>query len=382
LQAKETHVEPETTEIVGIRVHGRRAAQARSLDYPGHESWSFAGAGNASGVAPDGDPVPARFLSLDMQPIIDLRTGRIARVQALARLHLADGIVQVESEYLPMLTVDQLDAMFRHQVLEAAMWLRRWDEDSLALSISVTVGSSTLLAPNFTRWLCTTVDRFDIERERLTLEIIETHGVTVDSGRAEISQLASLGFGIGLDALGGGVAGIDQLNDIPFQSIKIDRELLANLGSKPQPTIGLLAAASQLGVDFGRKVIIQGIENDSMLEVASILGVAYGQGAFLGIPIAAEQVASLVSGFNATPRGSVIRSLLGAIAYQVKIDRTPFGSHPELERCPLTPFLEGLGGDGVDLHDAVHGAGFAHHAHSELLTSWLAEQLGTLQEVA
>ncbi|TFB85303.1 EAL domain-containing protein [Cryobacterium algoricola] len=312
-----------------------------------------------------------------MQPIIDLKSGTLRRVEALARLTLANGAVVPPDRFVPQLSGNDLDELFRIGLNEALGWVAAWEQDGLALDVSVNLAPSTLVHPRCTRWVAKALRRHGLAANRLSLELLETQELDAAASRSVLEELTGLGVGLALDDLGSGHSSLKRLAQLPFDTIKIDRGLLAGVETKPVETLSLIATLSQMGRDMGAAVVLEGIENAGLAEAASVLGASLGQGYYFARPMPAADVPSWAAGFGLRPdRADRLHTELGALAFHWQFTR--WGSpHPfAVDVCPLTEFIadRGIAGSASKLwHDLQHGLDGGHDQASLPLLDWLVD---------
>jgi EAL domain-containing protein (putative c-di-GMP-specific phosphodiesterase class I) len=315
-----------------------------------------------------------------MQPIIDLRTGALSRVEALARLILADGTMVPPDSFVPRLSSSDLDELFRMGLHEVLQRLAQWDDAGLAVSVSVNLPPSTLVHPECSRWVADALRVHRLDPKRLALELLETGELDSPEQLAAIDELVSLGVGLSLDDLGSGYSSLKRLAQLPFDSIKIDRGLLAYVATKPVETLSLIATLAQMGRDFGTAVVVEGIEDAGLAEAASVLGATLGQGYFFARPMPADAILAwaqrfhLPARFHLPERAGHLQTDLGALAYHWQFTRWgsphPFGQ-PE---CPISGFIADHAAPGSDpdrWHSRQHDLGSNHAGESRLLLDWL-----------
>ena len=122
--------------------------------------------------------------------------------------------------------------------------------------------------------------------EGIVLEVNEAEVGQIDaSSMAAFSRLRLFGFGLALDDVGAGDAGLRSVSQLPATHLKLDKSLLhgARLGGKGAAVLeGMIA----FGQKAGCKVVVEGIERASDLQLARLLGADYLQGYFLSGKIA------------------------------------------------------------------------------------------------
>lgn len=312
------------------------------------------------------------------QPIIDLHNGELVKAEVLARLVMRDGVVVPPGGFLPHLGVVDVDRLFRASLDIALALLRRWESDGLVIGVSVNVSPSTLRDPAFAHWVEDALLRHRVNPKRLTLELLETHGVNASGQDAAIERMVQLGVQLAIDDLGSGFSGLQRLTALPFHAIKIDRGLLQRVRERPTQTLSVVRTVIQMARDFERETVVEGLEDFDLIEAVKFLGAHHGQGYALGRPMQAEQLPAWNRARVSLPRGERIRSTLGALAYHWRFTHEGHHVHPlPLAECPITRFLAERGlsaGEAAAWHEAVHSERDARDA-ARRLSAWLADQV-------
>ncbi len=323
-------------------------------------------------------------LTMYLQPVVDLRTGRLDKLEALARLRLDDGKVVSPGAFLPLLGDQEMDSVFRIGLDQALRALVILDSQGLCVGVSLNLPPATLLDPDCTDWVEQALVRHGVGPSRLSLELLETQVVDAPAQEAAIARLMGLGVRLAMDDLGSGYSSLRRLSALPFNTVKIDQDLLRQIRSTPVETLSLIATLIQIGHDFDRAVIVEGLEDGGMIEAAAVLGARYGQGYALARPMPLESVASWYAGFKLDLEAAQLKTWLGALAFHWRYLHARDDGHDlnVIEACPLTLFLEAQGlhdGDVARWHAQVHeaaaaGARAPDSAGGPLLT-WLVERV-------
>ena len=317
-------------------------------------------------------------LRMDVQPVVDLRTGRVVKVEALARLVLDDGKVVPPAQFLPLLGNAELDRVFRLGLDRALEQLVAWEAAGLALDVSVNLAPATLLDPDCPAWVGQALRRYGIAPHRLTLELLETESIDVATQDEAIDQLVRLGVQLAMDDLGSGYSSLHRLSLLPFDTIKVDRSLTLNLRKDPLLSLSLIRAIAQLGRDLGRHVAVEGLEDRGMIEAAVILGATQGQGHALAQPMPADRIPAWVDAFTLDVDPDRVRTFLGALTHHwLHVQSALPDVAIPLESCPVSQFFEeqGLAGSAAaSWHRQCHAGGDWHEA-SQRVTAWLVDRV-------
>lgn len=321
--------------------------------------WDSSVTGAAIG-ARTGEPESTRVASgelvMFMQPIVDLRSGRVGQVEALARLRTPSGELKTPDSFLPHYSRDQLVDVFRQGLEQALSWTSRWDSDGIALNVSVNVPPELLTDPASAEWVRSALARHDVDATRLSLEVLETQELELAASDKTVSELVRLGVKMHLDDLSSGFSTLKRLTDIPFDVIKIDRRIFDQAHTRPLQVLTVLAALTKLGADSGYGTVVEGIEDRERLEVSAVLGARAGQGFLFARPMPPEEVGPWLEQFSMPHRDGDLITALGALAYHWSHGGGDWPDHPRDGGCPLTAYLSlsEASTDILSAHDVIH----------------------------
>ncbi|NOJ59938.1 EAL domain-containing protein [Arthrobacter sp. 260] len=316
-------------------------------------------------------------LEAHVQPVIDLRDGTVHLFETLARLRMPDGRLIAPGEFLPYLTEVELDELFSRMVDQALGWVAAWQREGLNAKVSVNLPPSTLLNPECLELVRSALQRHGVSADRLGLELLETQTLEWEVQRDALDQLVALGVGLAMDDLGAGYSSLKRLSALPFNAIKLDRELLSEIRRKPVETLSMIASLIQMGRDFGMDVAIEGLEDLGIAEAAVVLGSPLGQGYYITRPFPAVEAVQWAKGFTLDINPAVPRTYLGGLAYHWQFARLG-APHPRpLEECPLTGLLDDspANDDVMRWHAQQHDTDANHPAAGRLLVDWLVYQI-------
>lgn len=229
-------------------------------------------------------------LFLMYQPKLDLKTGAVASVEALARWHdPSRGEIQ-PSSFIPAVEGNGLIDWFTDWALASAVdqW-SCWRRDGLDLEISVNISALNLRHVDFPDRVSRLCAAHAMPPERLTLELTES--ATQDAVRLmdTISRLRLKGIGISLDDFGTGYGSLIHLRSLPFTELKIDRNFVLDL-QVSNDSRAITRALIGLAHELGLTVTAEGVEEFETLQTLAAFGCDHAQGFFIARPLAADAV--------------------------------------------------------------------------------------------
>ncbi len=238
-------------------------------------------------------------LELHYQPIVDLVTGRVAGLEALARWrHPSRGLL-LPAEFLPYAEetgfVVEIDRFaLRRACADLAHWRSRHGLPELWASVHVSAQDilRTDLATEIRSALGT------LAPSQLVLEPTETvllRRAELDAARLDAVQ--KLGVRLAIDVYGGARGSLESLSEGAGNLLKLPRSLVAGIAGSDRRT-AVARSLVELGAALGFVTVAEGLESERDLETLRALGCALGQGYLLGRPAPAELVPGLL---EATP---------------------------------------------------------------------------------
>ncbi len=317
-------------------------------------------------------------LEMFYQPIVDLQTGQVAKLEALARLKMPDGTIIGPAGFIPLLGGNELGRVFREGLRQSLADLRRWSEQGLQLGVALNLPPSVLSDVDCAAWIDQALRAHAIEPRRLTLELLEVQLDDDVAQAEEMDRLRALGVHLAMDDFGAGYSNIHRLSSIRFEAIKIDQNLTRQFRQSPLETTTMLGTLIRLVRELGRDVTVEGLEHLDSMEAAAVLGARFGQGYAIARPMPAHDVPEWVRHYRLPidVRAGKLQTSLGALAFQWQHTGFGAGRHPlEPAQCPLHGFLHGVAGEHDDVqrwHAQVHDAGADASEASRRLMHWLA----------
>ncbi len=221
------------------------------------------------------------YVGVAFQPIWDLKHGGLLAFEALTRPAAKYGFTSPQEAFdiaEQLGHAAQLDRICLRAILDRVAELR--PDGLLFVNLSPQTLDHDLLAG---ATLVQAVKAAGRSPDRVVLEITERSMARPDVVVREAKRLRSLGFGLALDDLGAGNAGLEVLSQLPFDYVKIDRAVVAK-GLTDQTARGVLSGITAIARETAAYVIAEGIENVEMFDLVRQMGVQGVQGYLLGRP--------------------------------------------------------------------------------------------------
>ncbi|TYC53832.1 GGDEF domain-containing protein [Rhodobacterales bacterium] len=225
------------------------------------------------------------------QPQIDLRTGRIFGVEALARwYHPQLGWIS-PCEFIPIAESNGDIVALGWKILESACMQVKLLPAELSLSVNLSVAQ--IHNDDVVAMIEECFARTGLPASRLKLEVTETTMMSdLQRIRTTLADLRNLGIGISLDDFGVGYSALSYLTDFHWDEIKIDRSFAAKAVSdgKLRDVLKLVLGIAE---KMGSEILIEGIETLDQRDVLVEMGCIRGQGYLFGGPMAIDDIMTL-----------------------------------------------------------------------------------------
>ncbi|MDQ1737818.1 MAG: hypothetical protein QOH56_4069 [Pseudonocardiales bacterium] len=211
-------------------------------------------------------------LSMLFQPIMDLKTDRLAGCEALARF--AGHPIRPPEAWFAEAQRVGLGAELQLAAARAA--LTQLPHLPPRTYLAINVSHDVVGAPELLRLL------HDVDSQRVVVEL--TEHLQVADYPALISAVRGIrasGARLAIDDTGAGYAGFSSILKLAPDLIKLDRILTTGIDVDPARQ-ALAGALVTFATATGAKVIAEGVETAGELDAIRQLGIGYGQGYFLG----------------------------------------------------------------------------------------------------
>jgi diguanylate cyclase len=245
--------------------------------------------------------------TLVYQPLVDLASGAIHGVEALARWHHPQLGTLGADRFIGLAESTGLIVALGRRLLEdacreAVAWAALTPHPPF---VSVNLAVRQLRHPCLIGDVAAALDRAGLPAHRLQLEITESAVLGTDDDAETLHDLDRLGVRLAIDDFGTGYSNLTYLGAIPMHSLKLASEFVRRVGSPATttPVAGtVLAALVNLGHDLGLTVTAEGVETAAQAKHLAAIECDTGQGWHLGRPVSPANISWLISHHHARPR--------------------------------------------------------------------------------
>lgn len=237
-------------------------------------------------------------ITVHYQPLIDLATGRVEGVEALARWeHPSRGTLS-PWEFIGVAEETGLIIGLGLSVLgQACTQARHWEVElgSRAPKVHVNISARQLAQPNLPRLVQGVIDQALIDPRRLCLEVTES--VLMEDAATSTKSLIGLkdlGVELAIDDFGTGYSSLAYLRRFPVDVLKIDRSFVDGLGPDPDDS-AIVSAIVNLAHTLELASVAEGVETSEQLAGLKALGCRSAQGFLFARPQPVPEINRLLT---------------------------------------------------------------------------------------
>lgn len=238
-----------------------------------------------------------RELSVNYQPQYHLRTLEISGVEALVRWKNARTDHWVSpAEFIPIAEQSGLIYQLDRFVLNtAAKQVHQWHRQGYkGLVLASNLSTLHFRGEALEHLVRDVLKESHISPQYLELEITEGIFLQEQCHATEIlDQFRKQGIKVAIDDFGTGYSNLGYLNNLPVDSLKIDRSFIDNF-DKNSYYRSIVNFIIELGKNLGLDIIAEGIETEAQLKALTDLGCSHAQGYYLSRPKPAEEITQLL----------------------------------------------------------------------------------------
>jgi diguanylate cyclase len=233
------------------------------------------------------------------QPQVDVHTMTPYAFEALVRWrHPSHGLLSPIA-FLPTARrvglMGRLSDVIAVHAISDLTWLT---EQGLDLRLALNCAPPELLSHAFLPRLYATLEEWQVDADRLILEVTED-SFLADPQRARdiLLDARRRGLQISIDDYGTGFSSLTHLRNLPVQELKIDRSLVRDIATEERSR-KIVASTIQLAHALDMRTVAEGVEDAHTMNVLIDLGIDCLQGYHLARPMPATELASWVRAWS------------------------------------------------------------------------------------
>lgn len=234
------------------------------------------------------------------QPIYDLKRKKICSLEALARLNVKGyGYVSPE-EFIGIAekngSIIQLGQIV---VEEVCRFIREENLIEKGIEfIEINLSVVQCMREKLYKDIQGVLEKYDIPTSMINLEITESAAAYSEERLLRnMARLSMKGISFSLDDYGSGYSNISYLVKMPFSIVKIDKFFLWGAVKKISTRL-ILENTIKLFKEINKKIVVEGVESQEMVQMVDTMGADYIQGYYYSKPVAKDKVVEVVTRIN------------------------------------------------------------------------------------
>jgi len=269
--------------------------------------------------------VKAHEFVLHYQPKVSLVDQSITGFEALVRWNHPRRGLLYPSEFIPVAEDTGLIVPLGLWILhEASRQMAAWHKSMIhefPLSISVNISFKQLAEASLADDVERILGETGLDPRSLKLEITESSIMeNADLVMATLRRFKDLNISLEIDDFGTGYSSLSYLRQLPFDTVKIDRSFVKEIGTCDDTT-EIIGTILQLARSLGMDVVAEGVETKDQLTRLAAMGCATAQGYYFSKPVDAERAQRLIRDKDSMQRGVQLKPVpeIGSLQ-QTEID--------------------------------------------------------------
>jgi diguanylate cyclase (GGDEF)-like protein len=235
-------------------------------------------------------------LRVAYQPQIDLVTGRLTGVEALARWdHPTLGPIAPDT-FIPLAEESGLIVALDDWVMRTACaQVRTWRDAGLPpLRMAVNLSGRAFWRARIVERVTEVLTLTGVDPEQLELEVTESMAVdAVTDTRPLFRELEALGVRLAIDDFGTGYSALGRLQGLPFHTLKIDRSFVVGV-ENPHDEAPIVAAMIAMAHALKLEVVAEGVETEAQQSFLARNGCDMAQGFLFGRPVDPAEIEAML----------------------------------------------------------------------------------------
>ncbi len=230
-------------------------------------------------------------LQLYYQPKVDLESGRIVGVEALARWpHPERGFVTPDL-FIPVLEQTGLIKPFTRWVLDTALChSSKLQRAGMDLTMAVNLSVYNLRDPQLPNQVSALLKKWNIKQDTLIIEITESAIMNNPLHIQKIlTDIEAMGVQFSIDDFGTGYSSLSHLNQLQVSELKVDRSFVMDMTINKENTV-IVQSVIDLAHNLGLRVVAEGVENHKTFAHLMKMNCDIIQGYYISVPLPPDKL--------------------------------------------------------------------------------------------
>ncbi|MDR4503394.1 MAG: EAL domain-containing protein [Candidatus Scalindua sp.] len=230
------------------------------------------------------------------QPQMDIKSGRIVGMEALARWRHPDKGIIYPAEFLNTAERTRMIVPLGEMILKAACAQNKVWRDAGFTPLRVAVNLSTLQfnQQNLIEMVVQALNETGMEPNLLELEVTENTSMkNADASSYKMRELVDVGVHISIDDLGTGLCSLSYLKKFPLSTLKIDRSFVNEVIFDVNDSVIIMAFIA-MAKNLNLKIVAEGVETQEQLNFLKQQDCDEIQGFLFSEPVTADEFEKLL----------------------------------------------------------------------------------------
>ncbi|MBB3167640.1 putative bifunctional diguanylate cyclase/phosphodiesterase [Simiduia aestuariiviva] len=238
--------------------------------------------------------------SMNYQPIIHARTGKLVAIEALIRWHNKDLGWIPPDKFIHIAEahgkITQVQYCMLNCVCQDLQEIKlKLPQTDCPIRTAINLSGSQIADIEHLNQYLSTLENQGLSPTEITLEITENMLVGDAKEIVEyLNELIHRGYAIALDDFGTGYSSLSYLARIPISTVKLDKSFIDPIENN-KAQMSLVSGVLQLAHSLGLKVVAEGVEHASQRNLLIDMGCDYIQGYLIAKPMAPEELIKWIS---------------------------------------------------------------------------------------
>ncbi|MER2088167.1 MAG: EAL domain-containing protein [Sporosarcina sp.] len=227
---------------------------------------------------------------LDYQPKMNLKTGKLAGVEALVRWNHPDLGRIPPDKFIPVAEETKIIVPLGEWVLrEACTQARKWQDSGYGpFRVAVNMSAIQLEEPTILDTIKNILDETGITTDLIEIELTESAFADREGMREKICEIRALGIMVSIDDFGTGYSTFSYIKELQADTVKIDMSFVRDIHLN-EDSRAIVKAIVMLADTVGLNVIAEGVEYEEQVEILKGLGCREGQGYYYSKPMSSDE---------------------------------------------------------------------------------------------
>jgi len=231
---------------------------------------------------------------LHYQPQIDMRSGIVVGVEALARwAHPGMGLIMPD-KFIPIAESTKLIVPIGRKLIDqACLQAKKWVDEGKCpkgWKMAVNISAVQMVHDDLYETVLKATKNAGLNPSFLELELTETYIMdNPKESRALMQKLKTLGVTLAIDDFGIGYSSLSYLKQFPIDCLKVDRSFIRDI-PEDSDDMAISKAIIALGKSLGLEILAEGVENEVQKSFLLQEGCFFAQGYLYSKPQDAKEI--------------------------------------------------------------------------------------------